>query len=746
MNVIERATCRACLVLGLVLTIAAPAAAELQVVTVNGHQVVANEALVRFRNTAGPQLPQDAQAALDVDTWKGIGGSGFIRIHSRSKTVPALIQALATRPDVQYAEPNYVVHARNTPNDTYFNQQWAMLNNGQTVNGDTGTKGADVRATAAWDLTTGGRSVVIAEIDTGIYYTHPDLTANMWSAPADFTVNIGGQSITCHQGTHGFNSIPNPTDPTNPTFYDTPIDDDGHGSHVAGIMAASGNNAVGVAGMSWTASVMACKFLDSNGSGAISDAINCMEFAIQAKAHFGGSANVRILQNSWGGPDNSQALLDEINKTANNDMLFVVAAGEAGGSQTTGINEDTSPGYPEGFKTANMICVTASDNKDQLPNWADWGPGVVNMAAPGQDIYSTVIPDLTNSAPHYAFMDGTSMAAPFVSGTAALVLSICPLSTADLRADLLSTVDPVSAFHLMTSTGGRLNALKAVQAAAFRPHVMMATGAGQASLWSLVRPGALVTDTYGPYPGWTAAAMATGPTDHLPRVLWRNTNGAISLWTVNGPQSFTYRNYGPYPGWTAAYLAVGTENKPRILWIYGATQQISLWTVHADGTFTNDDYGPYSGWSAGALAMGADNNPRVLWRTAGGQLSLWTITAPHTFSYLDFGPYPGWSPNLLAMGPDGRPWVLWQNTSGGQVSLWTINGPGSFSTQDYGPFPGWSPQALSVDPNGDARLLWDNGGTVSIWNITSPGHFAVENYGPFAGWSGISLTPGVEGQ
>src|SRR6185436_6741904 len=173
-------------------------------------------------------------------------------------------------------------------------------------------------ATLAWDVSTGSRDNVVAVIDTGIDYTHSDLAANVWSAPAPFTVTVGSRTITCAAGTHGFNAITGTCDP---------YDDHGHGTHVSGTIGAVGGNNSGVAGVNWTASIMASKFIDANGSGTLADAIDAIEFVIQAAAATG--ANVRVLSNSWSGAS-SQALIDEITSANEHDMLFVASAGNDG--------------------------------------------------------------------------------------------------------------------------------------------------------------------------------------------------------------------------------------------------------------------------------------------------------------------------------------------------------------------------------------------------------------------------------
>ena len=417
-------------------------AQNVRVESFRGRDVSAGEIIVKFRNAGIPRSRALAAQDADIQSMDPLGQTGAVLMRSRGRSVEALVQAYALRADVEYVHPNYMFHTANTPNDVFFNMQYALKNTGQSILNHTGTSGADIKATQAWDITQGSRSIVVGVVDTGVDYTHPDLAANMWSAPTSFNVTIRGQVITCAAGTHGYNAI-------NRTC--NPMDDKDHGTHVSGIIGASGNNGAGVSGVSPIASIMGLKFLNSSGNGSEADAIDAIDFAIQAKAFFGSSANVRILNNSWGGSDADQALLDEINLANSKNMLFVAAAGNSGTSN------DATPFYPANYNAPNMISVASTDYRDALSSFSDFGATTVHIGAPGEFVLST-LPGNT-----FDFFDGTSMATPMVSGAAALVLAACPsLSTADLRANLLGSVDALTALAGKTTTGGRLNVFRAV--------------------------------------------------------------------------------------------------------------------------------------------------------------------------------------------------------------------------------------------------------------------------------------------
>jgi subtilisin family serine protease len=250
----------------------------------------------------------------------------------------------------------------------------------------------------------------------------------------------------CGAGTHGFHAILKTCNP---------LDDNTHGSHVSGTIGALGNNNQGVVGVNWTASIMALKFLSAAGIGLTSDAIDAIEFGIQAKAAFAAinGANIRVLSNSWGGGGFSQALSDEIGRANQNNILFVAAAGN------DGANIDSTPTYPASYGLPNIVAVAATDNQDNIASFSNYGAAHVHLGAPGVNVLSTIIAT-------YEYLSGTSMATPHVSGAALLVLSKCALDTAGLKANLLNNVDPIPSMSGVTVTGGRLNVNKAIRACA----------------------------------------------------------------------------------------------------------------------------------------------------------------------------------------------------------------------------------------------------------------------------------------
>ncbi|HEY3727587.1 MAG TPA: S8 family serine peptidase [Solirubrobacteraceae bacterium] len=384
----------------------------------------------------------------------------------------------ARRSWVRYAEPDYLLTASaatRIPNDPDFPLQWGPLNTGQSVNGTSGVAGADDGAARAWAHSTGSQSIVIGEVDTGVDYTHPDLAANIWSNPG----GIGG----CPAGTHGYNVVASSC---------APMDDDavygGHGTHVAGIMGAVGNNGIGVAGMNWNTTLLPVKWLDSNAAGTTTQLISALNWLLAAKQ---AGVNVRVVNDSatFVGTAYSQALSDEIDALGANNILFVTAAGNTGDD-----NDDLAVRrYPCGYDRPTEICVTASDQVGSLPSWANYGAATVDLAAPGVNIYST----LRNHG--YGYISGGSMASPQVAGAAALVLSVQSMSPAALKADILSNVDKVPALSGLVRTGGGLDVCAAMPGCATTPSRPVKTGAPVIS--GVAQSGAVLSASTGSWSG-----------------------------------------------------------------------------------------------------------------------------------------------------------------------------------------------------------------------------------------------------
>jgi subtilisin family serine protease/subtilase family serine protease len=483
---------------------------------IDNRLVIAREVLVKLRDPFPAARIAQLAAGLDVEAVSAVGRSGLFRIRSRSFNTAALIAALSRRPDVAYAEPNFVVSALGEPNDPKYPQLWGLKNTGQAINGVPGTAGADIRASDAWNLSVGSASIVVAVIDTGIDYLHEDLAANVWSAPAPFTVTIGGFPITCPAGTHGFNAITRTCDP---------MDDHYHGTHVSGTIGAVGNNGVGVAGVNWTASLMGLKFLNSSGSGTIEDAIVAMDFAVQVKEIFSGTgaANIRILSNSWGGGGFSQAMLDGINEANDHDMLFVAAAGN------NGLPNDWLPSYPANYVAANVVAVAATTNTDARAFFSNYGATTVHLGAPGENVLST----LRGNA--YGYLSGTSMAAPHVSGAGALALSYCPLTTAQLKATLVDSVDVIPSMATTTISGGRLNVKRALDSCSTPPSPPTGLTAGAGDRQARL--------------AWSAGANATGY-----RVKRSTTSGGPYAVVASNIRTTQYLDTGLTNGVTYYYV------------------------------------------------------------------------------------------------------------------------------------------------------------------------------------------------
>ncbi len=454
--------------------------------------------LVRFRPAGSAAVTQILPGAVLKAETDLVHGLDQVVLPPGEGVADALARYRAS-PLVQYAEPNYIVRAADVPNDTFFSSLWGLQNTGQIVGGQPGIPGDDIQAVAAWQRITGTTTVPVADIDSGVDYTHADLYENIWINQAEIPVSrrrnltdvdgdglitfwdlqdprnqgpgkiigrnpgrvdaqdilapmvLDGNGNDTGMGGWARNSTQDgdtqhPDDLVGWNFIannNRPFDDYSHGTHTAGILGAVGNNRLGVTGVLWQAQIAPLKFLDNFGDGTDAGSILAITYAVQH--------HLPISNNSWGGGDFSQAVQDTLTAARNAGHLFVAAAGNYA------MNTDLNPFYPADYPLNNIVSVAATDNQDHLASFSDYGATSVHLAAPGVNVYSTVPGDL------YAYKSGTSMSTPYVTGVAALIEALRPNWTfTQVINRLLATVDPVPGLVGKTLTGGRLDAARAV--------------------------------------------------------------------------------------------------------------------------------------------------------------------------------------------------------------------------------------------------------------------------------------------
>jgi hypothetical protein len=392
-------------------------AQQIREYTVNSTTAPANPSrvIVKFRSGAS-FLPGSGET-------HALGANVHVVGNPPGLSVSEAIRRYKQNPNVVYAEPDYVLHTTATPTDPMWGQQWDMVK---------------INAPAAWNTQTNASDVIVAVIDTGVDFNHPDLQANLWTNTAN-----GSHGLTCMNGTCALGGQ----------------DDYGHGTHVAGTIGATTDNGTGIAGINWRVQIMSCKFLDANGGGSLSDAVLCFNQILGLKQQ---GFNIRVTSNSYGGGGTSQSLQDAMAAVEAAGILNVCAAGNSA------VNADTSPMYPGAFPNRGLLSVAATDQNDLAAYFTNFGLASVDLAAPGVSTLSTV-PNGTCplcDSTGYKLLSGTSMATPHVSAVAAAMFHLNPALTAAQARDVL--LDPASYDVVadprgaMTSSGGRLNFQKVI--------------------------------------------------------------------------------------------------------------------------------------------------------------------------------------------------------------------------------------------------------------------------------------------
>ena len=350
-----------------------------------------------------------ARQARVLRTFEGIGRLQIVSVPA-GETVSGLIAKYQQSGLVEFAEPDYIGRVTAIPNDPYYanGTLWGLNK---------------IEAPQAWDTLTTASNIVVAVLDTGVRYTHEDLKSNMW--------------VNATDGGHGWNALTGTNDPGDEGGT-------GHGTMVAGVLGAVGNNGKGVVGVAWRVQIMACKCFNSLGVGTISACLTCFDYARTNGA--------RIINASWGFT-NSLALSNAVYSLRDAGIIVVAACGNGA------TNTDVSPTYPASYPLDNVVSVAATASDDTLASFSNYGATSVHLAAPGVNILSTFV--ATDS--FYYRDSGTSLAAPYVSGALALMLAEYPGETyQQIINRVLSATDRLPSLAGKCVTGGRLNLRKAL--------------------------------------------------------------------------------------------------------------------------------------------------------------------------------------------------------------------------------------------------------------------------------------------
>lgn len=381
--------------------------------------------IVTFKPGTDTNLISKSFQGLEADH-EALNQQSYLLKFNNDVDLEKIAEALSASQQIRSVEANAIYKLyEKTPNDTDFSKLYGMKNSGQSG----GVAGADIGATVAWEETTGSKNVIVGIIDSGMDYNHPDLKDNVWSNPGETGIDANGNDKRSNgidddangfvDDYHGWDFSNNDNDP---------MDDNGHGTHVAGTIGGVGNNENGVVGVNWNVSMVPIKVFSGAGSTTTDILVKGVDYATKL--------GVFVSNNSWGGGAYSDAIFSAIKSASDKNILFIAAAGNDSD------NNDVGDHYPCNYDLPNIISVAAINRKDQVSAFSNYGSATVDVAAPGEDIYST----LPNGA--YGFKSGTSMATPHVTGAIALIRSRYPdIKPFEVKDKLLASAVKTSALN-----------------------------------------------------------------------------------------------------------------------------------------------------------------------------------------------------------------------------------------------------------------------------------------------------------